>query len=341
MAVDLSKYLPYIRYQGGEGCWGYATCAVWDIMNELYCPNSPAISMNLWLMLHRNKDFWKIDGDKRIWDFYTPDGRHYIFKDGPEYGFFQSFGMTTEGTEPHVGSTRWTGFFTEEGMNEAQNYRLKSLPVSIDISSKSFCKELDKWLPIRLEANPPKPIAGHLVAIVGYDEVRQTFKYVDSKGDREGQGGFKTFTFAEIDNKMVWGNYQIEKALTFEIVTPRPVPVANIWIKHDYSRMNLNLWLSVEGSPQPKKKIWPAYELADYSQTLHYNVRLPAEFIWPPSSGNRIILDLYDSGAQWGGGGEIVELRASFGNHTINSEQVLNQWPIRFKSGEHKQFTIP
>jgi hypothetical protein len=339
MAVDLSKYLPYIRYQGGEGCWGYATCAIWDILNELCCPNSPAVSMNLWLMLHRNKALWEKKGNIREWDFYTPDGRHFMFKDGPEFGFFQKFGITTEGTEPHIGSALWTGWFTEEGINEALNYRLKSYN-DIDITSKRFREELDKWHPIRLAANPPG-IMGHVVAIIGYDELKQTFKYVNSMGDRDGHGGFSTFSFAEIDNKKVWGDYIISKAYTFEIVPPLPVPVAQIWVKHNFTRMNLNLWLSIEGSPKPKKKIWPPYELPDTSQNLHYNVRLPSEFIWPPSQKNRIVMDLYDSGAQWGGGGEIIEFKAAFGNHVINSEEVMNKWPIMFKSGDHKQLTIP
>jgi len=334
MAVDLSKYLSFIRYQAVEGCWGYATCAVWDILNELHCPNSPTISMNLWLMLHRRRDLW--EKQKQI---KTPDGRFHNMTN-PEWGFFQSFGITTEGTEPHISDYRYTGGFTDEGINEAINYRLKSVPTEIEISSINFCKELNLYHPIRLEANPPAS-QGHVIAIVGYNEVQKTFKYVDDKGDRI-QGGFDTFTFAEIDNKIIWGNYHLDKAYTIEIIPPRPVPIAHIWIKHNTSRMNLNLWLSIDGSPQPKKKIWPASELQDDSQNLNYNVRLPSEIIWPPSPGNRIVLDLYDSGARWsGGGGEVIELRAAFGAHIINCTEVLNNGPITFKSGEHRRFYIP
>lgn len=345
MAVDLSKYLTYIRYQGGDGCWGYSTCAIWDILNELHSPNSPSISMNLWLMMHRKRDRWERKGEMQM-QMQTPDGRfHTIVRPdpgdpnsptGPEFGLFQSFGITTEGTEPHIGSVRWTGDFTQEGINEASNYRLKSLPKQIEINSRKFREELDQYHPIRLEAGP------HVIAIVGYDEVQQTFKFVDSGGDRAHRQGFGTFTFAEIDQKKTGWLGTIHKAFTIEIIPPRPVPVARIWVKHNTSRMNVNLWLSVEGSPQPKKKIWPAWELPDDSQNLHYNVRLPSEFIWPPSPTNRLVLDLYDSGVRWGSsGGEVRQLSAAFGAHIVNCGEVLNQGPVAFSTEEHKRFYIP
>lgn len=346
MTVDLSKYLHFMRFQDGDGCWGYATCAIWDILNELHCPNSPAMSMNLWLMCHRRRDLWEMVGNNRKWQFYTPDGKFHSFMDGPEFGFFQDFGNTTEGTEPEAASGRWAGGFTEEGVNEAQNYRLKyfpsesgSIPICpIDISSKKFCEELGKNHPIRMEAKPPN-FAGHVIAIVGFDDILKTFKYVDSAGNTAIQGGFGTLTFAEIDNKTIWGNYHIDKAYTIEVVPPRPVPVARIRIKHSNSRQNINLWVSAEGSPQPKRKIWPSFEWPnDLIKNLNFNVRLPSEFIWPPSPKNRVILDLYDSGAISDGGGEVVGLSAAFGEHIVNSNQVV---PVGFKAGEHLRLYIP
>jgi hypothetical protein len=336
MAKDLSNYLTYIRFQGGEGCWGYATCAIWDIMNELYCPNSPNMSMNLWLMFHRRRDLWE-----KAKNFQTPDGSYHVMVN-PEWGFFQSFGNTTEGTEPHIGSIRWTGGFTEEGINEAENYRLKSIPTAISVSSEEFCTQLDHDHPIRLAAGP------HVIAIVGYDEVNQTFKFVDSAGDREHTGGFGTFTFAEVDAGRTDWLGDISEAYIFEIVPPRPVPVAEIWVKHRVSRNNVNLWLSAEGSSRPKKKLWPPWEIAeDLSFNLHYKVRLPSEFIWPPSPSNRLVLDLYDSGAIYAGpggeqgGGEVIEFRAAYGMHILNCEEILNNGPIHFHTHEHKRFYLP
>lgn len=332
-SVDLTKYLTYIRKQGGPGCWGYATLAMWDILNELHSPNPPNLSMNLWLMLHARRDLWEKQGKMQ-----TPDGRYHSMSN-PEFGFFQSFGITTEGTEPHIAGTRFTGWFTQEGINEACNYKLKSQPKSIDISSGSFKAELNKWHPIRLEAGP------HVVAILGYDDATKKFTFVDSDGDQAHDGdGYGTFTFAEINAKKTNWLGNISKAYTIEIVPPRPVPVAEIWIKHTVTRINVNLWISVKDSPRPKRKLWPPYELDfDDSRTLHYRVRLPSEFIWPPSNANRVVLDLYDSNAieQGSGGGEVIALRAAFGNHIVNSKKVLNTGPITFKAHEHRTLTIP
>jgi hypothetical protein len=347
--VDLTKYLTYIRKQGGPGCWGYATLAIWDVMNETRSANPPNLSMNLWLMQHARRDLW----EKKIpaWvvkgKFRTPDGQyHPINSPGPEWGFFQSFGITTEGTEPHIAGTRFSGQITRDGTNEAGNYRLASEPKSITISTTEFKKQLDKWYPIRLEAGP------HVVAILGYDDAKKTFTFVDSAGDQaHGGDGFGTFTYAEINAKKSNWLGTIHKAYTIEVVPPRPVPVAEIWVKHSATRLNVNLWLSVEGSIQQKRKIWPPYEIDSYdtgrpfddSRTLHYRVPLPTETIWPPATKRRVLLDLYDSNAieRGAGGGEMIAFRAAFGNHIINSKQVIKSAPIQFKAYQHRRFAIP
>lgn len=330
--VDLTPYLTYIRQQGGPGCWGYATLAIWDVMNELCSPNSPNLSMNLWLMLHERNNLWK--AQQRM---LTPDGRWHAMTN-PEFGFFQSFGITTEGTEPHIAGTRFCGWFTEEGINEASNYRLIGPPQPLTISSQAFRTRLDQKRPIRLEAGE------HVVAILGYDDSTKTFTFVDSDGDQAHSGGFGSFTYAEIDLEQTTWLGHIDAAYTFTIIPPRPVPVAEIWIRHASTRMDVNLWLSAEGSPRPKRKLWPPYELPfDMSRTLHYRVRLPSEFIWPPSPNNRVVLDLYDSHAMahGPGGGEVIALKAAFGNHVFSSSEVQDSGPIPFGAGEHRTLTIP
>jgi hypothetical protein len=199
--VDLSEYLYYIRKQGGMGCWGYATLAVWDIMNEISCPYSPNLSMRLWLTLHRRPDLWKKDGG-----LYSPDGRFHAYTKGPEWGkppFFQSYGCPTEGTEPtlHSYPSQWTdGGWTNEGGNEAYNYRLgHELKKLGTISSDEFIKWLNASRPIRIEGGLGKK--GHVVAVVGYDLEDQTFKYANSYGDKWGSDGYGTFTFQQLDNQ--------------------------------------------------------------------------------------------------------------------------------------------
>jgi hypothetical protein len=323
--VDLSEYLRYIRKQAGGGCWGYATLAVWDIMNEMACPYSPNLSMNIWLMKVRTECSWKAQGG-----IYSKDGRFHT-----DDGFFQTFGLTTEGTE--LTHHLWTGGWTLEGTNEAHNYRWASKTTPIIVSSSEFMKWLASGHPICAE------IPGHVIAIVGYDSSSKTFKYVNSIGDRWGNNGFGTYTFNQIDSK---DPVQIASIIT--VVPPRPVPAARISFTHT-NRMNVNLWLSVEGSPIPKRRIWPHLqprrethnsEWDENSRNLCYTVRLPSELIWPLSSSNRLVLDLYDSGAFSATGGKLDGFTAAFGKHTIACSE-LSTGPISFDAYEHRRFYIP
>lgn len=332
-SVDLSTYLHLIRRQGGAGCWGYSTMAVWDIMNEMACPFSPNLSMRIWMMLHRNRDLWENQGG-----IFTPDG-HFHTMTNPEYGLLQSFGNTTEGTERtlHMYPSNWPeGGWSNEGTNEAPNYRLASKPQSITISSKSFIAALAENKPFRLSiegTNPDGTKWGHWVAVVGYDKNAQTFTYVNSLGDKWGNGGFGTYTFAEIDAGQV-GNIKFTIAQTFDIHPPRPVPAARIAFTHT-NRANMVLWLSIEDSPHPPRQIWPqGYD--ENSANLRFTVRLPSELAWPPTHRSRIILDVFDTGEYTQSGGTLTEFTAAFGGHILKSTDI----PISFKPRQHLRLAL-
>lgn len=351
-SVDLSKYITYHRVQGGPGCWGYATLACWDVLNEIAAPNAPNLSMNLWLRLHALGDLWRASGVVVV-----PDGRFLSMRKadgtpvpGPEWGdppFFNTFGNTTEGTEPHVADLRLIGGFTSEGTNEARNYRLAREPTPIAVSTVSFKAELNQKHPIRVETSPGGG-QGHVQAILGYDDTTQKFKILDSSGDQAygADGAYHFLAYADADAQQMPGWGSISAAYTIQIVPPKPVPAAEVWIEHNTTRTNTNLWLSAQGSLQPKRKIWPAQEtgepLPDPSRTLHYKVPLPREIEWPPSPGGRAVLDLYDSNrtALGAGGGRIRAFRAAFGLHVVESA-ALAGGPIAFGPNDHLQLTIP
>ena len=336
--LDLSVYLRFLRQQGGAGCWGYSMLAVWDIMNEMKCPFSPNLSMRLWMMLHRRRELWEKQGG-----LFSPDGRFHKMKN-PEFGFLQSFGDTTEGTELtlHQHPSLWPdGGWSQEGVNEAENYKLKSEPQKINVSSKDFVNALAEGFPIRLRigyADPdPKKSWGHFVAVVGYDTIAKTFKYVNSVGDKWGQDGFSTYTFKEIDDHKS-GSIDIDQGEIIEIVVPKPVPAARISFTHT-NRSNVHLWLSAEDSPLPKRKIWPQ-GWSENSRNLSFTVRLPKEFIWPPSQNNRLVLDLYDSAEYSNSGGKLEEFTVAFGGHVIKCA-ALSNGPCGFNAREYKHFLIP
>ncbi|MDB4584328.1 hypothetical protein N9164_14340, partial [Draconibacterium sp.] len=338
-SIDLSDHLHFIRRQGGAGCWGYSMLAIWDIMNEMACPFSPNLSMRLWMMLHRRRELWSNNNPKGI---FSPDCRYHKMTN-PEWGFLQSFGNTTEGTEPtlHNYPALWPdGGWSKEGINEADNYRLKSSPKSIVVSSDSFINCLSGGFPIRLcyeiiyTKDGQVKKSGHFIAVVGYDLNKKEFKYVNSVGDKWNNGGMGTFTFSEVDdcqlNNSSLGNHKITSAEIVEIFPPEPVPVARIHIKHT-NRANLHLWLGIEDSPHPKNQIWP-HGWNDNSSNLYFTVRLPGEFIWPPSKSNRIVLEIFDAGTYSQSGGELIELTVAFGLHTFSALQL----PVKFNSGDRK-----
>jgi hypothetical protein len=332
-AVDLSGHLRYVRTQGGAGCWGYSMLAVWDIMNEMACPYSPNLSMRIWMMLHRRRELWEKQGG-----LFTPDGRFHKMSN-PEWGFLQSFGNTTEGTEPtlYTYPSFWPdGGWSAEGIDEAANYRLATEPKPIDITSTSFIQQLASGHPIRLSLRYPAG-EGHFVAVVGYDQTMQTFKYVNSIGDKWGTSGFAAYTFAEINAKKA-GDVTFGSAEIVDIHPPKPVPAARIRFTHS-NRSNVHLSLGVEESPHPPRKFWP-HGWDDNSANLSLTVRLPSEFIWPPSPDNRLVLDLYDSGQYSNTGGSLVEFTAAFGGHIVPCSS-LAAGPVTFKPREHQCFQIP
>lgn len=336
-AVDLSPHLRFIRRQAGGGCWGYAWLAVWDIMNDLVCPFSPNLSMNLWLARHRSpKNVVKYPDGREVVVITCPDGRSWIDDD---MSFFTTFGLTTEGTELNHHS--YTGGWTYEGINEAGNYRWNRGTIGHSISSDALMNCLAKGLPIRVQI----PSEHHFVAIVGYDTQKRQFKYVNSMGDKWGDGGYSYFTFDQIDDPK---QRIIDLAQTIEIVCPRPVPAARIKFTHS-NRLNVHLWLRIEGSLKPKRAIWPHLPLRavspdqdvdDNSGNLHYTVRLPSELMWPPTPQHRVILDLYDSAAFSNTGGYLEEFTIGFGGHPMACEQLKNG-KVAFKPLKHYQFTIP
>jgi hypothetical protein len=335
--VDLSKYLHYIRAQGGGGCWGYAALAAWDIMNEMNCPYSPNLSFRLWLTLHRRRSIWEDKGG-----VYSPDGRFHKADN-----VLQSFGCPTEGTELtlHKYPSLWPEpGWSREGVNEASNYRLACAPVKVDpINSTEFMRWLNASYPIIITSGD------HIVTVVGYDKQDQKFKYVNSYGDSwppwgaimgTGGDGYSFFTFQDLDtgNPNAGFPIPVTAASILKIIPPKPVPAARISFKR-YDRSGVHLWLSAEGSPLPRRKIWPQGWVEQCSN-LCYTVRLPLEFIWPPSQDNRLVLELYNTTETWANTCVLKEFTAAFGAHVVECS-ALSGGPIDVDPGEHRLFFIP
>lgn len=363
--VDLGKHLHFIRRQGGHGCWAFAWFAVWDIMNEMACPFSPNLAVGFDLWFHRNREVWE-----KQQGAHTCDGRWLNYSPSPFAAFgggnkqswvYANFGCPTEGS--HITSyplTTWswkTIASSYEGANEAANYRWKGEPVTIfrmkDAKlSDQFVKLIAVGKPIRICIDR-KSGQGHFQALVGYDLATKTFKYVESSGDRAHGDGFGTYTFDQVDGTLN-SNETISHGEIIAIHPPRPVPAARIKVTHQ-DRGNLNLWLSISDSPQPKRQIWPPLQAEDHnagtwagrwvpwsdnSRDLHYTVRLPSELVWPPSDQSRVVLDLYDSGATAESGGVVEEFTVAFGSEIMPCS-TITQGPATFQPRSHLRITVP
>ena len=309
--IDYSPYVRYIRHQGvpGWGCFAYSMAACWDIQNERVCPNSPNVSVNrmLWFHVMRAAAIAGEDMElefrqsgatvaasavaawfaKRI-DFYTPDGKPCKNEDD----YLRYFGVPTEGTEwTDPDGVRWP---TEEGDYEASNFRLKTKK-TVPVDVNSFRNALAQG-PLRIA------IPHHFIALVGYDDAQQRFKYLDSGGDRLGGGGFGYIDYSKLAQEVRGGEL-------YEFLAPRSVPTATITLHHSY-RQDVYLWLRVEGCAYAKR-IWPNSHRQDDSRNLTLTVMLPRGFVWPPGPGNQIYLDVYDCGDRTSNGGA-ADISASF-----------------------------
>jgi len=221
-------------------------------------------------------------------------------------------------------------------MNEASNYKLASLPRNIDVSADSFISALSQNKSIRLGISW-LPDGGHFEAVVGYDKKKQTFKYVNSDGDKWGDNGFSTYTFAEINAKKS-GNLSLDTGEVIDVVPPKPVPAARIQFHHA-DRGNVHLWIGAENSAKPPHKIWP-HCWDDNSRNLDFTVRLPAGFVWPPLPENRVYLDLFDAGTYSHTGGSLVGFTAAFGGD-VRPCAKLQAGPLKFATGEFHRTYLP
>lgn len=371
-SVDLSKYLRYIQGQAGGGCWGDTALMIWDIMNEMACPNSPNLSIKLWLNLFSTQDlwakkkeicspYWGIEGYPnptsynchKILTHTLPNG---VVTDpwAVDHWLFQSFGNTTEGTEMAFGTCPYYGPYpyidwTREGTLEASNYRLKCPPHFVEERSPDcFIGLLASGYPISVGMNPPKGV-GHVIGIVGYDKSSKTFKYVNPQGDHFGIGGFATLTFEEVANTKLdswpFKDWTIKDAFTYEIIPPKPVPVAKVSCSAGTGiRRDIELWLSVEdhrGNLHSTRRIWHRGE-DDGCHKLSYTVCLPREFRWPPSGWNRLRLDLSNICKIFSDdkNAELTEFTAAFGANSVKSSD-LNSGPIECKPGAKITAYIP
>jgi hypothetical protein len=308
--VDYTPFIPFVRHQGGYGCGMYSQCACWDIQNEMNCAYSPNLSVN-----------------RLIWAWNREIHKETIPGIGVEYTtldeYLLNFGVPTEGTElTNSNAVQWP---TAIGNSEAPNYRMASLTTPVKVDLNEFKTQLT-YGPLRIGI-----WGNHFVALIGYDDAKGRFKFINSWGDQWGEQGYGYVEYSKLNQEVQSGNY-------YNFKMPLSIPSAIIRFNHTY-RQSVYLWLGVEGRTTPIR-IWPNGQNEDQSKNLTLKVALPLGFIWSPQSGNRVYLDVYDSGGPFESGGDLLQFTAAFCGQTVTCTQ-LAKGPVHFNPYQVTRFYIP
>jgi hypothetical protein len=322
--VDYSPQIPFIRHQGGWGCFMYARAACWDIMNELACPYSPNLSVNrmLWAFTFEVIHKWPI-----------PGLGGYTYATANQY--LMSLGCPTESTEfTDSDGVRWP---MPDGDDEAPNFRMKGTggilsplvsvggPVSVDVNSLRY----------HLASHPLWVVVDqnrHFVALVGYNDRLQRFKLLNSIGDQFEDNGFYYIAYADLKKEVQAADY-------CEFVPPKPMPVARIRLTSQH-RQDVFLWLANEKTTWTKR-VWPNGQRQDDSRNLAITVTLPSRFQWPPTDDFPLHLEVFSTTEHVNAGGEVLEYTVANGANDVMPCKQLANGPVHFDEYQLLKLTIP
>lgn len=359
--VDYTPYIPFVRHQGAWGCAMFSKAACWDICNNRVCPNSPNLSVNrqLWIQLAQvrvdqvaellqalnihpadvNEAAWQqafgVSGGFKGFSHFVrnPFGESYT----RDIGYLRGTGAPSESCE--LTDTDAVQTPPRESQYELFNYRMKGFtPIKVD--ANEFRKGLTIG-PMRITIQNGK----HSVALIGYDDAAQRFKFINSAGDR-----WNDWTFNAVDGYGYIPYAQlaqhVQGAEIYEFYPPRSVPTATVRLQSQY-RQDVYIWLGIEGLPYAKR-IWPDGQRSDDSRNLTFTVTLPRGFHWPPGRGNRLFLEVFDCGAHSPGGGTI-DFSAAFceqiylrhHDQPVNMNAVHMVAPVAFKSHQATRMWLP
>jgi hypothetical protein len=292
-SVDYSPFICFVRNQGAWGCFANAQAACWDIQNERKFPYSPNISVN-----------------RILWAFTFEVIRKETIPFGNQTAntvddYLKNFGSPTEGTElTNSDALQWP---TTAGDLECPHFKLAVHSTPIQVTLEQLKISLAEKGPLRIGV-----WGNHFVALVGYDDATQKFKFINSWGDDWGDNGFWYIDYAKL-------NQEVDSAEFYDF-SIQPMPTARIAFNSNH-RQDVYMWLGVENQNKAKR-IWPNGQRQDNSKNLNITVTLPDGFQWPPKQGNRLYLDVYASGITYSYGGQMIEFTAAFNGQIFKCTEI-------------------
>lgn len=280
--LDYSPYLSFIRTQDGNGgCVGFTLMHCMDILKEMEHPYTPDKSF---AYMHLRQEQLR---DKEG----VPDA---IMTEE----LITKYGVASEVTYPSdysVCSKNNDGLYVYDSMppftdtikNEAAYYKIKSQEFHKPTDPDTLKTLLNLYGPVGGQGGSDI-WKGHSMLIVGYDDLTQSFKVLNSWGDTWNYGGGNGNGFFQ------WPYSRISEVETIKTLVNEPSDrsggdyayTARISINAPYSRNSLIISIGAVGETplviwnEPNKiGPWP-----DYNSDLTIDVYLPsyAKSHWPP-----------------------------------------------------------
>lgn len=284
--VDQSKYVNYIRHQGGTtSCAVQCTAAVLDILKRIERPYSPNFSAGF-------IDY--VYNASIRYDGYGPNPNIKpltLPQEGAHMAVIKEYGCCTEGSLPWPTYDPPTNRIPEKKhFGEAKHFRISGYGVTRPKSLDEVKYLLSKYHAlVRLYNN-------HCMTLLGYDDTKAEFKLLDSYGDQVHNGGFVTTSYADMSQHLsqmclVWAVNQP----TSPIAGTR---VGRIKAHFDQGRVNARVRVGVEG--QELQVIWDRPVRSDHSDN---SSNLALDFLlppyepqyWPPRAGRTWHVEVTDS----------------------------------------------
>ena len=238
--VDYSKYVTFVRQQGGGGCGTMTSLAILDILAERDYPYSPDFSYRFAAYVYNN-----------------PLGKLN------QLDVLQQHGCCAEGSLPTNDDPGTVLVPTEEHYREAARYKIAAYsPMIMKPSVDDLRKLLWQYGPLFAAGDTPgSPTYGHVFTLVGYNDDTQKFTALNSYGDRWGSNGLMEMPYANLTNPPPDENRTSPRVSWVRWVQARPRPASpphpytcRINIRHNVGRNHLTVKVGAAG--EEPKVVW-------------------------------------------------------------------------------------
>ncbi len=278
--VDYSQYITLTRCQDGAGgCFLYAALYVIDILKEKEHPYTPDLSYRYAQYYYNNRQV----PQKKIHTDYGSCSEASLHSDYDQLVWVTDHFDDSKCPIP-----------TTQNDAEAKRYRISDTSDPITPTVSTLKSLLVSKGPIWAAGTIGG--VGHCIAIVGYDDAQNAFRFINSWGDTWNGDGYGLIPYNQVSQMLSYVTYFTNKP-TERAGTPDAY-TARIRVHHQNLRSELTVCVGVERLKptiiwdRPNETGPPQ----DWNKNLDIDVPLPsyAASYWPPSPNNRWYVQITD-----------------------------------------------